>query len=85
MSDEPLDLNLEIEQEKAPEAIHPILMFGRQHGMKLMTLGFVTFGTGAFLSISMGTNSLNSTVAVIGFSIYLVGRILHALSKPKRL
>lgn len=75
----------EIETIHEAKEINPIIAFGQAHGLKVMTVGFIVFGLSVFLNLYTHSAMWTSVLAVIGFAIYLTGRILHAVSKKHTL
>ena len=71
----------EIETIQATKDLHPVIAFGKAHGLKIMTVGFIIFGLSVFLNLYTRSAMWTSVLAGIGFVIYLTGRILHAVSK----
>ena len=71
----------EIETIHETKEISPIIAFGQAHGLKVMTIGFIVFGLSVFLNLYTHSAMWTSVLAVIGFAIYVIGRVLHAVSK----
>ncbi len=73
----------EIETTPSKPTLSPAIAFGKAHGMKVMSLGFVIFGAGVFLNLYTHSAQWTSALAFCGFSVYVVGRILHAVSRKR--